>query len=225
MFIWEASQEVEELDEKFETTKGKPVIGWMSIKNMRFDNTFGMIFSEFATWSIIVVGGTVLHNHGITNINTAADAAKALEPLVHSFPHAGFLSKLIFAVGIIGLGLLAIPVLSGSAAYSFAEALDWKASLNLTFGKAKGFYGIIIAATVVGLLLNFIGVDPVKALVYAAVFNGVAAVPLIFLVLKISSNEEIMGQYKSGPISKIILWLTFIAMGAAAVAMFFTFGK
>jgi NRAMP (natural resistance-associated macrophage protein)-like metal ion transporter len=225
MFIWEASQEVEELDEKFETTKGKPVIGRMSIKNMRFDNTFGMLFSEFATWSIIVVGGTVLHNHGITNINTAADAAKALEPLVHSFPHAGFLSKLIFAVGIIGLGLLAIPVLSGSAAYSFAEALNWKASLNLKFGKAKGFYGIIIAATVVGLLLNFIGVDPVKALVYAAVFNGVAAVPLIFLVLKISSNEEIMGEFKSGPVSKTILWITLIAMGAAAIAMFFTFGK
>ena len=189
---------------------------------MRLDNTFGMIFSEFATWSIIVVGATVLHGSGVKNINTASDAAKALEPLVHSFPHAGFLSKLIFSIGIIGLGMLAIPVLSGSAAYSFAEAFSWKASLNLKFGKAKGFYGIIIVATIIGLLLNFIGVDPVKALVYAAVLNGVAAVPLLFLIIKISTNEKIMGEFKSGWISKTILWVTFIAMGAAAIGMFFT---
>ncbi|BAU55830.1 manganese transport protein MntH [Mucilaginibacter gotjawali] len=189
---------------------------------MRLDNSFGMIFSEFATWSIIVVAATVLHNSGVKNINTAADAAKAIEPLVHSFPHAGFLSKLIFSIGIIGLGMLAIPVLSGSAAYSVANAFNWKASLNLKFNKAKGFYIIIIAATLVGLLLNFIGVNPVKALVYAAVLNGVAAVPLLYLILKISSDENIMGEFKSKTISKTILWITFIAMGAAAVAMFYT---
>jgi len=120
---------------------------------------------------------------------------------------------------------LAIPVLSGSAAYSVAEAFSWKASLNLRFKKAKGFYVIIIAASVIGLLLNFIGVDPVKALVYAAVLNGVAAVPLIFLILKISANEKIMGEYKSKWLSKTILWVTFIAMGAAAVAMFYTIFK
>ncbi|HWZ02460.1 MAG TPA: Nramp family divalent metal transporter [Mucilaginibacter sp.] len=223
MFFWEASQEVEEDEEKnLLNNPEKPMISRISVKGMRMDNTFGMIFSEFATWSIIVVAATVLHNSGVKNINTAADAAKAIEPLVHSFPHAGFLSKLIFSIGIIGLGMLAIPVLSGSAAYSVANAFNWKASLNLKFGKAKGFYIIIIAATVVGLLLNFIGVNPVKALVYAAVLNGVAAVPLLFLVLKISSDENIMGEFKSKAISKTILWITFIAMGAAAVAMFFT---
>jgi NRAMP (natural resistance-associated macrophage protein)-like metal ion transporter len=225
MFFWEASQEVEEDNEKNLLTKGKPLISWMSVRKMRVDNTFGMIFSEFATWSIIVVGATVLHGSHVTNINTAADAAKALEPLVHSFPHAGFFAKLIFSFGIICLGLLAIPVLSGSAAYSVSEGLGWKASLNLKFGKAKGFYGIIIGATVVGLLLNFIGVNPVKALVYAAVLNGVAAVPLVFLILKISADEKIMGEFKSRWLSKSILWVTFIAMGAAAVAMFFTIGK
>jgi NRAMP (natural resistance-associated macrophage protein)-like metal ion transporter len=225
MFFWEASQEVEELDEKNLLTEGKPLISWMSVQRMRTDNTFGMIFSEFATWSIIVVAATVLHNSGVKNINTAADAAKALEPLVHSFPHAGFLAKLIFSFGIISLGLLAIPVLSGSAAYSVAEALNWKASLNLKFKKARGFYAIIIAATAIGLLLNFIGVDPVKALVYAAVLNGVAAVPLIFLILKISSDEKIMGEFKSKWLSKTILWVTFIAMGAAAIAMFYTIFK
>jgi len=222
MFFWEASQEVEEDDEKHLLTTGKPLISWMSVHRMRVDNTFGMIFSEFATWSIIVVAATVLHNGGVKNINTAADAARALEPLVHSFPHAGFLAKLIFSFGIISLGFLAIPVLSGSAAYSVAEALNWRASLNLKFKKAPGFYAIIIAATAVGLLLNFIGVDPVKALVYAAVLNGVAAVPLIFLILHISSNEKIMGEFKSRWLSKTILWITFIAMGAAAFAMFYT---
>ena len=222
MFFWEASQEVEEDKEKHLLTKDKPLISWISVRRMRFDNTFGMVFSEFATWSIIVVSATVLHGSGVHNIKTAADAAKALEPLVRSFPHAGFLSKLIFSIGIIGLGMLAIPVLSGSAAYSVAEAFNWKASLNLKFKKAKGFYVIIIAATIVGLLLNFIGVDPVKALVYAAVLNGVAAVPLLFLVLKISSEEQIMGEFKSKAYSKTMLWITFVAMAAAAVGMFYT---
>ncbi|HEY8782666.1 MAG TPA: Nramp family divalent metal transporter [Mucilaginibacter sp.] len=222
MFFWEASQEVEEDDEKNRLTRGKPLIGWISVHRMRLDNASGMIFSEFATWSIIVVAATVLHNSGVTNINTAADAAKALEPLVHSFPHAGFLAKLIFSFGIVCLGLLAIPVLSGSAAYAVSEAFNWKASLNLKFKKARGFYTIIIAATGIGLLLNFIGVNPVRALVYAAVLNGVAAVPLLLLILKISADEKIMGEFKSKWLSKTILWVTFIAMGAAAVGMFYT---
>jgi len=222
MFFWEASQEVEEDTERHLMQNGKPAISNISIKRMRIDNTFGMIFSEFATWSIIVVAATVLHNNGVRDIKTAADAAKAIEPLVDTFPNAGLLSKLIFSIGIIGLGMLAIPVLSGSAAYSVAGAFNWKASLNLKFGKAKGFYVIIIAATIVGLLLNFIGIDPVKGLVYAAVLNGVAVVPLLFLVVKISGDEKIMGEFKSGWLSKTVLWVTFVAMAGAAVAMFYT---
>jgi len=213
---------VEEDKEKHLLTTGKPHISWISVRAMRLDNTFGMLFSEFATWSIIVVGATVLHNSGVHDVNTAADAAKAIEPLVHSFPHAGFLSKLIFSIGIIGLGMLAIPVLSGSAAYSVSEAFKWDASLNLKLKKAPGFYAVIVAATIIGLLLNFIGVNPVKGLVYAAVLNGVAAVPLLYLVLKIAADEKIMGEFKSGWLSKTILWITFVAMGAAAVALFFT---
>jgi NRAMP (natural resistance-associated macrophage protein)-like metal ion transporter len=225
MFFWEASQEVEEVKEKHLLKRGKPLISWISVRRMRLDNTFGMIFSEFATWSIIVVGATVLHNSGVKDVKTAADAAKALEPLVHSFPHAGFFSKLIFSVGIVGLGLLAIPVLSGSVAYSVSEAFKWKASLNFKLQKAPGFYGVIIVATIVGLLINFIGIDPVKALVYAAVLNGVAAVPLLFLIIHISSNEKVMGEFKSGWLSKTILWVTFVAMAAAAIAMFYTILK
>ncbi len=219
MFFWEASQEVEELKEKNLYREGDLRVRLPLVRRMRQDNNFGMIVSEITTWSIMVVAGAVLHKSGVQNINTAADAAKALEPLVSSFPHAGFLAKLIFAIGIIGLGLLAVPVLSGSAAYAVAEAVNWNSGLNLKLKKAHGFYGVIIIATLIGLLLNFIGIDPVKALVYAAVLNGVAAVPLVFLIARISSDKKIMGSYTSGALSKALLWMTFIGMGAAAVSL------
>lgn len=204
---------------------GKRVVSGNMIHRMRLDNNTGMIVSEITTWCILLVGATVLHQSGVKDINTAADAAKALEPLVHSFPNAGFLSKLIFSVGIIGLGFLAVPVLSGSAAYAVSEAFNWKASLNYQPRNAVGFYGVITVATVIGLIINFVGIDPVKALVYAAVLNGVAAVPLLFLIIKISRSNKVMGKYKSGPLSSSLLWITFIVMGAAAVAMFFTIGR
>jgi NRAMP (natural resistance-associated macrophage protein)-like metal ion transporter len=225
MFFWEASQEVEDQNEKNNGNGGKRIVSRNMIHRMRLDNNTGMIVSEITTWCILLVGATVLHQSGVKDVKTAADAAKALEPLVHSFPNAGFLSKLIFSVGIIGLGFLAVPVLSGSAAYAVSEAFNWNASLNYKPRKAVGFYGVITVATVIGLIINFVGIDPVKALVYAAVLNGVAAVPLLFLILKIARNEKIMGQHKSGPLSNSLLWITFIVMGAAAVAMFFTIGR
>lgn len=225
MFFWETSQEVEEVKEKKWMKYGLPKISKGKIRTMRVDNNAGMIISEITTWSILVVAGTVLHNSGITDVSTAADAAKALEPLVHSFPHAGYLSKLIFSIGIIGLGFLAVPVLSGSAAYAVSEAVNWKSGLNLKLKRAHGFYGVITIATLIGLIINFVGINPVKALVYAAVLNGVAAVPLIFFIIRISSNRKIMGEFKSGILSKLILWTTFIAMGSVVIAMFFMMRK
>jgi NRAMP (natural resistance-associated macrophage protein)-like metal ion transporter len=225
MFFWEASQEVEDQKEKNNGVNGKPIVTKNIIHRMRLDNNAGMIISEITTWCILLVAATVLHESGVKDINTAADAARALEPLVHSFPNSGFLAKLIFSTGIIGLGFLAVPVLSGSAAYAVSEAVDWNASLNYKPKQAYGFYGVITIATIIGLIINFVGIDPVKALVYAAVLNGVAAVPLLYLILKIARDEKIMGQYKSGPLSNSLLWFTFIAMGAAAVAMFFTIGR
>ncbi|HEY0244510.1 MAG TPA: divalent metal cation transporter [Mucilaginibacter sp.] len=222
MFFWEASQEVEEIKEKGRADGDRTGVCWDDIHNMRKDNTAGMIISEFTTWCILLVGATVLYKSGIKDIKNAADAAKALEPLVHSFPNAGYLAKLIFSIGIIGLGLLAVPVLSGSAAYAVSEAFDWKASLNLKLNRAHGFYGVITIATMIGLIINFIGIDPVKALIYTAVLNGVAAVPLLFLIVKISASEKIMGEFKSRWLSKTLLWITFVVMGAAAVALFFT---
>lgn len=225
MFFWETSQEVEEVKEKRLLKHGVPSIRKSNIHKMRIDNNVGMIISEITTWSILVVAGTILHNSGVTDIKTAADAAKALEPLVHSFPHSGYLSKLIFSIGIIGLGFLAVPILSGSAAYAVSEAVNWKSGLNLKLKRAHGFYGVITIATIIGLIINFIGIDPVKALVYSAVLNGVAAVPLIFLIIKISADNKIMGEYKSGILSKIILWITFLGMASAAIAMFYMLGK
>jgi NRAMP (natural resistance-associated macrophage protein)-like metal ion transporter len=226
MFFWQASQEVEEEKELHLTSRyGKPKIGAQFIKNLRLDNLTGMIFSEFATWSIIVVAATVLNQKGITYVTSAAEAAKALEPLVQTFPHSGFLSKLIFAVGIMGLGLLSIPILSGSAAYALSEAFKMKEGLNLKLKKAHGFYGVITIATLIGLMINFIGIDPIKALVFTAVFNGVAAVPLIFLIARIARNPKIMGEYRSGWISNTVVWITFLVMLVSAVAMFYTLAR
>ena len=221
MFFWEASQEVEEEKAEGLIKDGKPQIGWENIKKMRIDNNAGMLISEITTWCILLVGASVLHKSGVKDIKSAADAAKALEPLVHSFPNAGFLAKLIFSVGIIGLGLLAVPVLSGSAAYAVSEAFNWKASLNLKLKRAHGFYGVITIATLIGLIINFVGIDPVKALVFSSVLNGVAAVPLLFLIVRISTNKEIMGEFKSRWLSQALLWMTFFVMGGAAIAMFF----
>lgn len=222
MFFWEASEEVEEEREKGLKRGERPRITKNFLRRLRIDNFVGMLSSEIATWCIIVVGATVLNAHGITNVGTAADAAKALEPLVHSFPHSGFLAELLFSIGIIGLGLLAVPVLSASASYALSETFNWKEGLNLKLKRAHGFYGVITIATLIGLLINFIGIDPIKALVYTAVFNGIAAVPLIFVIAKMARSEKIMGEHKSGTLSHIFVWATFILMATAAVAMFAT---
>jgi Mn2+/Fe2+ NRAMP family transporter len=164
----------------------------------------------------------VLNSNGITHITSAAQAAKALEPLVRSFPHAGFLAELVFAIGIIGLGFLAVPVFSGSASFALSEALNWRAGLNLKLKRAHGFYGVITIATLIGLMINFIGINPIQALVVTAVINGVIAVPLIFLVARIARNKEVMGEYRSGMLSNVLVWATFVFMGGSAVAMFAT---
>ncbi len=224
MFFWQASEEVEEEISKNRLLKGggPPTITKHFLKNLRIDNAIGMFFSEIVTWFIIITTASVLHNHGVMNITTAADAAKALEPLVSTFPHSGFLAKTIFAAGIVGIGLLAVPVLAGSASYALSEAFNWKEGLSLKLKEAHGFYGIIIVATLIGLLINFIGVDPIKALVFAAVFNGVAAVPLIFLIAKIARSSKVMGEYRSGWLSNSLIWLTFITMALSSVIMFIT---
>lgn len=224
MFFWQASEEVEE-EEAIAAREGKsgpPQLPPHFVRNMRIDTTVGMFSSQIVQWFIIVTTGTVLYAHGVKNINTAADAAAALEPLVHSFPNAGQLARDIFAFGVVGLGLLAIPILAGSAAYAMAEALDWNEGLSRKFGEARGFYGVILVATFVGLALNFVGIDPIKALVYTAVFNGISAVPLLYVIARINGRADILGAYRGGPLSRFFVWLAFGVMAIAGAALIYT---
>jgi NRAMP (natural resistance-associated macrophage protein)-like metal ion transporter len=227
MFFWEANQEVEEEREQglLREASGRPNIDWNSIRRMRLDNFAGMLSSNVVSWCIIVTTATVLNGNGITNIATPADAAKALEPLVHTFANAGYVAKLVFSAGVIGLGLLAVPVLSGSASYAVAEALNWNASLSQKLTRAHGFYGVITIATLIGLMINFVGIDPIQALIVSAVINGIVAVPLIFVIAGIANNPSIMGAYSSGRLSNVLVWITFISMGAAAIGMIATYLK
>jgi len=155
----------------------------------------------------------------VTTINTAADAAKALEPLVHSFPHAGELAKIIFAVGVLGMGILGIPVLAGSASYAVSEYAGWNEGYDQRVRDARGFYGVIVAATMLGLVMTMIGVSPIKALIFAAVVNGMVAVPLVWLIRHLSSRADVMGDGASGPWSKRLLLTTFVVMGLCALVL------
>lgn len=202
LFFWEASQEVEETKIKAKTDL---------IAQLKMDNALGMIFSQATAWCIMVVAANVLHTHGITDIKTAADAAKALQPSL------GVWAETIFAIGILGLGFLSLPILAGSCAYAISESINWQSGLNLKFKMAYGFYGVIIVATVIGLLINFIGINPMKALVYAAVVNGIVTAPLIFMIAFIASNKKIMGNYTSGNLSKIFIWITFFITTAIVI--------
>ncbi|MEI6490181.1 MAG: divalent metal cation transporter [bacterium] len=225
MFFWGSSTQVEEENYKHikKDENNRPIVSRHFLSNMRLDNTMGMIASQVAQWFIIIVTASVLFRGGIHNIATASDAAKALEPLMTSLGAPGGLAKVIFAIGIVGLGMLAIPVLAGSSGYALAEAFGWKEGLSKKFGHAKSFYTVIILSTLLGLLFNFIGIDPIKALVYAAVFNGTAAVPLIFLIAKINSNKSILGEHSGSVMSRFFIWLTFIIMLSSVIGLLYTF--
>jgi Mn2+/Fe2+ NRAMP family transporter len=159
---------------------GVPKLTRPYLKRLRIDTFIGMLFSNAIAWFVMIVGAVVLGANGVTNINSAADAARALEPLVHGFANAGYVAKLIFAIGIIGIGLMSVPVLAGSSSYALAETFNWREGLFRKFKQAREFYFIIIIGTLAGLVFNFVGIDPIKALIFAAVFNALAAVPLIF---------------------------------------------
>ena len=223
LFFWDTSEVVEEEISKHRLTEtGKnPKISKRFLKSLRLDNFAGMALATVTAWFIVLACAATLFQHGITQINTASDAARALQPLVHSFPDAGLVAKLIFSAGIIGIGLLAVPVLAGSSSYAISEAIGWREGLYRKFKRATGFYVVIIAATFVGLGINFLGIDPIKALVFTAVFNGIAAVPLLFMIAKVGNNAQIMGEYKNKLVSNIFVRLAFAVMAAAAIALFY----
>ena len=223
MFFWQTSAVVEE--EKahhFKKIRGLPVMTRKFLDGIKLDTIIGMLSSQVTSWSIMVVAGTVFFKNHMFAIETAAEAAMALEPLVQSFPNAGFLAKLIFAIGVVGLGLLAVPVLSGSAAYAVAETFGWTEGLNHKFKRALGFYGVICFSTLVGWLINLIGISPIKALIFTAVFNAVASIPLLFLIARLANNKKVVGKYRGGILSQSLLWLTFVGVTGMGIAMLLT---
>lgn len=225
LFFWQTSEVVEEeiAAHRLAQRGGVPRLTKPYLKRLRIDTAIGMLFSNVVAWFVIVVGAVVLGAGGVTVINSAADAAKALEPLVQSFPNAGYVAKLVFAIGVIGIGLMSVPVLAGSSSYAIAETFSWREGLFRKFKQARGFYMVIIVGTLAGLAFNFMGIDPIKALIFAAVFNGIAAVPLIYLIARVSSRQDVMGEYKSRWISKLGVWVTFGVMAVAAVALLVSF--
>ena len=227
LFFWQASEEAEEevVNHKIkEIGKGKPEVSKKEIKSMGTDTMVGIGFAHFITWAIIITTAGSLHNNGITDIQSAEQAAKSLEPLVKSFPNSGEIAKSIFAIGIIGTGLLSIPVLATSTAYGLSDTFGWKQGLSKKFGQAKAFYLIITICGIIGLGMNFLGINPITALVYAAVINGVVSVPIIFVVMKLSNDKEILKENTNGRHTNIIGWATFVIMAVATIIMFITFG-
>lgn len=221
LFFWQASNVVEDeiTEHRLAQKGGAPRISKPYMRRLRLDTFVGMFFSNIMAWFIIIVGAVVLHESGVTNITTAADAARALEPLVQTFPNAGFLAKLIFAIGVIGIGFQSIPVLAGSSAYAVAETFGWREGLFRKFKQSKNFYLVIIIGTFAGLGFNFLGFDPIKALLFTAVFNGIAAVPLIFLIANVAAKKSVMGEYRSGLLSKCLVSIAFAVMTFFAVAL------
>ena len=216
MFFWQTSQEAEE-------NRGRKVR--RSLLDLRTDNAIGMFISQAVAWFIIITGATVLHTAHITAINTAADAARALEPMVKTFPHSGQIAQALFAVGIVSLGMLAIPVMAGSTSYALTEARGWPEGLDLKPRQGRNFYGVIAASVLIGLGLNFIGVNPIHALVFAAVFNGIAAIPLIWFIDRIATDRRVMGDARSGWLSRTTLVITFIGMAGSVVALAISYLK
>jgi len=216
LFFWQTSQEVEE-----EILSGKTNLKLRQqppqpeeIRKMRTDVWSGMFFSNLVAFFIIITTAAVLHNNGIININSAHEAALALKPL------AGNYAFLLFALGIIGTGLLAVPVLAGSSSYALAESFNWRSGLFRKLKQAKAFYGTIIAAMVLGLLMNFLGINPIKALIYSAIINGLVAPLVLVPIVSMSDNPKIMGQFKNTVFNSALGWLIVIIMilvGAATL--------
>lgn len=213
LFFWQSSQEVEDQilqggkTEELRRLRVTPEI----MKSMKVDVWSGMLVSNLVMFFIIATCAATLYASGITNIATAADAAAALRPL------AGDFAFYLFAIGIIGTGLIAIPVLAASASYAISESFGWKTGLNRKLKQASSFYGVIIVAMVLGIGLNFIGLDPIKTLIYSAVFNGVISPIMIFFILRLSASGEVMGVFKNTKTANAVGWIALVLISLSAI--------
>ncbi|MFM2435011.1 MAG: Manganese transport protein [Pseudomonadota bacterium] len=220
LLFWQASQEVEEqlIHPGQEPLIVAPSQAPDNFRRIKIDTYIGMGFSNLVAFFIILTTALTLNLHGITNIQTSAQAATALRPI------AGEFAFFLFSAGIIGTGLLAIPVLAGSAAYAMAGVFEWSSSLELEPMRAKGFYSIIAMSTLIGVALCFTGIDPIKGLYWSAVINGVISVPIIALMLLMACRPEIMGKFTLSLPLKLMGWLCTGVMAVAVIAMFWTIG-
>ena len=218
LFFWQASQEVEELraTEGEAPLKEAPEQAHTHLQRIKIDTYIGMGFSNLIAFFIILTAAVTLHLHGITDIQTSAQAAEALRPL------AGEFAFLLFTAGIVGTGLLAVPVLAGSAAYAIAESFDWRIGLGRKLMEARGFYMILIIATLLGVALNFTPIDPIKALFWSAVINGVIAVPIMVVIMLMVARPDVMGQFVVTPGLRITGWLATAVMALAVLTMAIT---
>jgi Mn2+/Fe2+ NRAMP family transporter len=215
LFFWQAAQEVEE-----ERAGGRRTVAQrkgatpQELKRARNDVVIGMFFSNLIMYFIILTTGATLHAHGVTHIETAQQAAQALQPL------AGKGAYWLFTIGIIGAGMLGIPALAGSSAFAISEAFAWGASLDRRPHLARKFYAVLAVSVVLGVGLDFAGINSVKLLFWSAVLNGLLAPPLIVLLVLLTSNRDVMGQHVNPPILKWLGWITAVVMTVAGVAMF-----
>ena len=215
MFFWQASEEVEDMRLGQGTALVRdPRAAGAELRRIRWDTWSGMLYSDLTAYFIILATAVTLHVAGITDINTAAQAAGALRPL------AGDFAFLLFASGILGVGLIGVPVLAGSGAYALSEAMGWKSGLERKATDARGFYGIIAVSVLAGLVIQFLPISPMKALFWSAVINGVVAVPLMVVIMLLVAKKSVMGAFIASRPVRILGWIATAVMGAAALWMF-----
>ena len=215
LFFWQASEEVEEMNRN----GGSPLIvngsdAPKELRRIKWDTWSGMFYSDITAYFIILATAVTLHVAGITDINSAAQAATALRPL------AGNFAFLLFTLGILGVGLIGVPVLAGSGAYALSEALGWKEGLEQSYADARGFYSVIAVSVLLGLVIQYSPISPMKALFWSAVINGLIAVPLVAVVVLLASNKTSMGPFTASRTLVVLGWITTLVMGTAAIAMF-----
>lgn len=215
LFFWQSAQEVEEIAQQPTASPliDAPEQAPAEFRRMRYDTLVGMAISNLVALAIMIGTAATLHQQGITTINTAADAARALRPVAGDFAFA------LFSLGIIGTGLLAVPVLAGSGAYAVGNLRGWVASLERKPSEAIGFYGVIAVSTLVGIAIDWSPIDPMQALFWSAVINGVAAVPLMAAMMVVAARADIMGLFRVGRLLAALGWIATLVMAAAAVGM------
>jgi NRAMP (natural resistance-associated macrophage protein)-like metal ion transporter len=221
LFFWQASEEAEEerIDPAAHPLIERPREAPSEIRRIEIDTYIGMGLSNLVAFFIIVTTAAMLHLNGVTNVQTSEQAAEALRPI------AGEFAFIVFALGILGTGLLAVPVLAGSSAYALAEAMRWRAGLSRSPQEAKRFYATIVAGTVIGVGINFVNIDPIKALFWSAVINGIVSVPLMVIMMLMTMQPRVMGRFTLPRPLWAVGWLSTAAMAFAVVTMFATWGS